>query len=472
MAATLSAPRRGIGYAATIAIVVALVAGVVVWRAASGGGYHVTIVFPEATDLHNGSLVQVQGFSVGKVSHLGVSNGQAMVTVSLDSADTPLHSGTTAKIDYKALLGERYVELAPAPKSNPVVPNGGILPGGEDRVELAQVLSALDPQTRQRLADGIPQLAQTLGNTTNVNQTVQAAAPSVQALAQVLDAVGQNGLALRQLVSSMADLSKRLVNRQNSLVSTVSGLTTATGNISQQDANLTTGLQGLPSTLTAADTTLGKLPATTAAVVPLLNDLAPGAATLPAFASKLRPVIDQLSPVVAQLQPTLASLNVLLADTPGLVNSANATVPGLTQATSALVAPQQLTVPVADANGNIPLNGAGYPTGQTTQITSSVLDFARPYTPELAGFFANWGSWLASYDGNGHLGPFTSVLGASALAGEVAGVNGYSTPATTALGVVPLPATATNGPPFPGTVAGQPCTTCSTSTDAAGNPIK
>lgn len=206
-------------------------------------------------------------------------------------------------------------------------------------------------------------------------------------------------------------------------------------------------------------------------MVPLLGDLAPGAATLPAFASKLRPVIDQLSPVISQLQPTLASLNVLLTDTPNLLTSANATVPGLTQATSTLVAPQNLTVPVADANGAVPLDGAGYPSGQTRQITTSILDFARPYTPELAGFFTNWASWLAAYDANGHLGPFTAVLGPAALAGEVQTTNGYTSPATSVLGL-PLPATATNGPPFPGTVAGQPCTTCSTSTDAAGNPIK
>ncbi len=456
MAAVLARSRTSLGYAATIVLIVALVAGVLAWRLGGGGGYHVTIVFPEATDLNNGSLVEVQGFTVGKVSHLGVSNGQAMVTVSLSSAYTPLHSGTTAKIDYKALLGERYIEIGPGPKANPAIPNGGILPGGENRVELAQVLSAIGPRTRQRLADGIPQLAQTLGTPTNVNQTVQAAAPMVQALAQVLDAIGQNGLALRQLVSSMADLSSRLVNRQGSLVSTVSGLTSFTSNVSQQDASLTTGLQNLPATLTQADTTLSKLPATTTAVVPLLNDLAPGAAALPAFAAKLRPVIDQLSPVVSQLQPNLSSLTVLLGYTPNLVNSANSTVPGVTQALSTLVQPQKVTVPV-DQNGT-----------SFTQATTSVLDFARPYTPELASFFTNWGTWLANYNTNGHFGPFTSVLGLGALTGQIPSTNNYTSPATSYAGLA-LPATATNGPPFPGTVAGQPCTSCY---DAAGNPIQ
>lgn len=451
--------RRGAGRLATLALVGVLVVGGVTWRLTSGGGYRVTIVFPEATDLQNGSLVEVQGFSVGKVSHLGLSDGQAMVTVSLDSSSAPLHTGSTAKIDYKALIGERYIEITPAPTSNPTIPNGGVLPGGEDRVELAQVLSALDPGTRTRLADGIPQLAQVFGSPTNVNDTIQTAAPTVQALAQVLDAIGQSGLALHQLVSSMADLSGRLVARQGSVVATVAGLTKATSAISAQDANLATGLSGLPSTLDQATATLAHLPGTTANVVPLLGDLAPGAAALPTFAAELRPVIDQLSPVTAQLQPTLGALNTLLGRTPALVNTANATVPGVTQAVSTLTAPQRVTVPT-DAGGTA-----------TTEVTTSALDFLRPYTPELAGFLTNWGNWLAAYNGAGHFGPFTAVLGTGALTGLVPTTNGYQSPATALAGAVPLPATATNGPPYPGTVAGQPCTTCYQATDAAGNPV-
>jgi phospholipid/cholesterol/gamma-HCH transport system substrate-binding protein len=458
VASILPAGRRSIGYVATIALVAAVVIGAVAYKATSGGGYAVTIVFPEATDLHTGSLVEVQGFTVGKIAKLGLNNGQAMVTVSVGGAYDPLHAGSTAKIDYKALIGERYVEIIPGPASNPKIPNGGVITGGEDRVELQDVLNALNPETRKRLADLIPQLAVTLGSPANVSNTLTAAAPTVTDLAQLLDAVGSNGAALHQLVATMADLSTRLVNQQSSLVATVSGLTQANTAVAAQDNQLTTGLQGLPETLTQATSVLTKLPTTTRDVVPLLDDLAPGAAALPAFSADLDPVLSQLSPTLTQLQPSLSSLTTLLHYTPGLATTANATVPGVTQALSTLTAPQQVTVPT-DANGS-----------STTTITTSVLDWLRPYTPELASFQTNWADWLASYNPSGHFGPITGIFGAGALVGDVPTTNGYSSPATSLDGV-PLPPSATNGPPFPGTVAGQPCQSCYDATDAAGNPV-
>ncbi|HET9692457.1 MAG TPA: MlaD family protein [Acidimicrobiales bacterium] len=457
-ASPTSLARRFVGYGATAVVVVGLLAALVVWRTGGGGGYQVTIVFPEATDLNTGSLVEVRGTAVGKVSHLGLSDGQAMVTVTLDSASTPLHTGTAAKIDYKALLGERYVELVPGAAGNPEIPSGGVITGGEDRVELQDVLNALDPATRKQLADLIPQLQQTLGDPVTVNQTLTAAAPATTALAQLLDAVGSNGAALHQLVATMADLSTRLVNQQGALVSTVQGLTQANSAIAGETGQLATGLAQLPRTLQQATTVLDKLPATTAAVVPLLDDLAPGAAALPAFSADLKPVLDQLSPVLTQLQPSLGSLHTLLGATPALATTANATLPGVTQATSTLTAPQKVTVPT-DANGTT-----------TKQVTTTVLDWVRAYTPELAAFQTNWGDWLAAYNGSGHIGPFTAVFGIGQMTGQTATPNGYRSPATTSGGVA-LPQTATNGPPFPGTVAGQPCTTCYQATDAAGNPV-
>ena len=452
-----AAARRAAGYGATAVILLGLVAALVVWRS-GGGGYEVTIVFPEATDLTNGSLVEVHGTKVGKVSHLGLSDGQAMVTVTLAGTATPLHSGTTAKIDYKALLGERYVEITPGATTNPTIPSGGVITGGEDRVELQDVLNALDPATRKQLADLIPQLAQSLGDPATVNSTLTAAAPATTALAQLLDAVGSNGAALHQLVATMADLSTRLVNRQGALVSTVQGLTTANTAIAGETGQLSTGLEKLPQTLQQATAVLAKLPRTTDAVVPLLGDLAPGAAALPAFANDLKPVLDQLSPVLAQLQPSLGSLQTLLSYTPGLVTTANATLPGVQQATSTLTAPQKVVVPT-DAHG----------TG-TTQVTTTVLDWLRAYTPELAAFQTNWGDWLAAYNASGHIGPFTAVVGVGQETGSTPTPNGYASPATSLAGVA-LPQTSSNGPSFPGSVAGQPCPTCYQATDAAGNPV-
>lgn len=382
--------RRVVRKVIPLAVIAALVAAIVVWRLGSGGGgYSVTIVFPAATNLNTGGQVQVNGFTVGNVKHLGVNNGQAMVQVSLNSANAPLHDGTTASIMYRSLLGERYVALTPGPKSNPVIPNGHMIINNQSntvvpRVEIDQIVSQLDGATRTRLTALFPQLRDIFAgpNTDRTQQTLQTAEPTVKALAQVLDAVGSDGQTLHQLVTDMAGLSTRLVNRQGDLVNTVQGLDTSMGAVAQQTSSLSQGINQLPSTLTQAKGVLDQVPGTTANALPLLSDLRTTSADLPAFSAKLQPVLTTLQPVSQNLVPTFSALDNLLHYTPALNDSANATVPDVTQAAS-------------EAN--------------------PAANFLRPYTPELAGFLTNWGNTFSTYDTTGHLGPVAPVAGPLSL---------------------------------------------------------
>ncbi len=381
--------RRIVRGVIPLAVVTVLVALIVVWRLGSGGGYTVTIVFPAATNLNTGGLVEINGFPVGNVKHLGVNNGQAMVQVGLTSKNVPLHDGTTASILYQSLLGERYVSLIPGPKKNPVIPSGHMIINNQSntvvpRVEIDQIVSQLDPATRTRLTALVPQLRDVFSgaNTQNAQQTLQTAEPTVKALAQVLDAVGADGQTLHQLVTDMAGLSTRLVNRQGDLVNTVQGLDRSMGAVAQQTGALSQGINQLPSTLTQAQSTLDQVPGTTTAVLPLLSDLKTTSADLPAFSAKLQPVLTTLQPVSKNLVPTFLGLDNLLHYTPALNNSVIGTVPQVTQA--------------------------------ATEAEPAV-NFLRPYTPELAAFLTNWGNTFSTYDTTGHLGPVDAVAGPASL---------------------------------------------------------
>lgn len=420
------AARRLTGRIVALVVVAALVAVIVVWRVGGSSGYTVTLQFPAATDLGTGGLVDINGFKVGNVKKLSVKSGQALVQVTVNAANAPLHTGTTADIQYRSLLGERYVELTPGPQTNPVLPNGAMVSNGNGnivpRVEISDLLNRLDPTTRSQLADLMPQVQQILAgpNTGNAQQTLQTAEPAVRALAQVLDAVGADGQTLHQLVTDMAGLSTRLVTKQSSLVSTVSGLDQAMGALATQTSGLSTGISALPSTLTQAQSTLDKVPATASVAVPLLGDLRSATSDLPAFASKLSPVLTELQPVSAQLVGTVNGLDNLLHYTPALVGSANATVPAVTAAAKGL---------------------------------QPALQFLRPYSPEMAGILTNWGSWLDTYNATGHLVPIPAIFGATSL--DIPGL-----PNTAGL------TTDANRPP--GGLIGQPQPV----TDAAGNPAQ
>jgi phospholipid/cholesterol/gamma-HCH transport system substrate-binding protein len=448
----------------TVAVIVALVAGLAVHFLGSHYRYEVTVVFPEATDLESGSLVEVNGFDVGNVARLAVNDGQAMVTVAVKGPNDPLHTGTKATIDYKALLGERYVELVPGPKSNPTIPNHGVITGGENRVELAQALDSLNPATRKQLQKDIPQLSTLTGgtNTNNIQQTLTDAAPTIQALSAVLSAVGSDGVALKNLVTGMEQLTTRLNTKQSSLVSTVSGLDQTFDAVAKQDTALQSSISALPATLTQANTTLKMLPTTTQDVLPLLSDLQPGAAALPAFAAKLKPVADELQPVVTDLEPTLTGLNTLLTYTPNLESSLNSVVPGVQTALTTLETNQTLNT-------------------ATGTETSNALDFLRPYTPELAGFVTNWSNWLSAYNDTGHVAPIAVEYGIAALDLQPSD-NNYTAPSTIvgptqdtcpsdALSALTCTVTNAQNPPSPGTETGQPWTTGTQAVDAAGNPV-
>lgn len=333
-------------------------------------GYEVTVAFPEATNVVAGNRVMVNGFGVGAVKRLDVRDGRALVTIGVDRAHAPLHAGTKANVEFHSLLGERTVELVPAPASNPVIPNGGLLDGGSPRPELDQVLDALDAPTRQKLVGLVTQLNQLSGqNTAQLQATLQTAGPAVQALGEVLAAVGHDGPALHALVKQLGDLSGRLVAQQAKVRGTVDGLDRSMAAVAGEQEALQKAVAALPQTVTQANDTLAKVPGVVDAAVPLVQDLQGATRQLPAVAADLRPLAADLNPTVHDLAPMVDELQALLGETPGALQGLQALLPAL--------------------------NTAG-------QQLMPALRFLRPYTPELAGWATTWGGAAAGYDATGH----------------------------------------------------------------------
>lgn len=351
--------------------------GVVGLLVASAGGlaltndpYTVEVVLPAATNLVKGSEVEIHGATAGRVSDLEVRDGKAIVTVSLDDDYAPLSDGTTARISYKALLGERILELMPGEKSAPALESGALVEGTVDRVELDQVLAALDQPTRQRIKSLVDRAASTLdGREPDIRETLRTLGPAAQALGQLLDAIGSDGPAIRNLVNRLATLTTTLADRDTEIGSTVHDLSSAVRTIATTREQLGAALEDLPATLDVAQSTLGEVPETVDDATPLLEALRPGMAQLPGVASHLSPVLRDLRPTIAELRPTLASLSQLLGYTPALLDGA------------------QTLLPQAD---------------QVLGDLGPAITYLRPYTPELAGWLANWGSAAANYDSNGH----------------------------------------------------------------------
>ncbi|MGH8998910.1 MAG: MlaD family protein [Acidimicrobiia bacterium] len=412
--------------------VAAPLAGVVIGGAAlggiitgGGGGYQVTVVFPDAANLVRGGQVQIDGLPAGSIQGLEVRDGKALVKLSVNAAHAPLHSGTQVRIDYRAVLGERTVTVMPGPEANATIPDGGIIEGGAARIDFDQLLRAFDPETREHLRKAVPALDSVLaGREGKVGETLEAAPAFTEAVAQLLAAVGEDGPALRTLVTSLRDLSTRLVDRQPDIAGVIDGLEKFMTAGARQDAALAAGLDALPATLESATGALAKVPASVEATVPLLTDLRPVVEKLGPVSALLAPTLAELRPTLAALRPALTSLATFLDVSPALLATAGGFLPAANQALVAF---------------------------------NPALDFLRPYAPEVAGVISNFASAAANYDRNGH---YLRVHANTSMSG----FNRQPGPSSPVQQAQPRKS--------PGELEGQPWDANSGAVDANGSPLR
>lgn len=389
---------------------VLLVGGaLLVWRPWSTP-YTLQILMPTADGTFVGGSVTIAGRPVGTITKLGVQDKQALVTISIDSADAPLHAGTQARINWESVVGGRVVDLLPGPSTNPALASGQTLVSKTERVELDQVFAMLDAPTRLKVQKLVGTLNTTLGSTAHdLKPTIETSGPTISALGSLMEAVGQDGPAIRDLISKLHSMTSVLASHSSSVSATIGHLEQLTSAIADEQQGVAQTLAELPGTISAAQTTLGQVPGAVSAAVPLLNDLAPATAQLPETARNLSPFLQLLRPTVADLRPTLASARTLLGYTPGFLDTSRQTLPAITTALTSL---------------------------------APAISFLRPYTPELTGWLSNWASLFASQT-SGNYARLLIPEGATSVVG--------------ALSSLP-PGTTRDPAPAPGAIAGQPWT--------------
>jgi phospholipid/cholesterol/gamma-HCH transport system substrate-binding protein len=358
-----------------------------VWFLA-GNTYTVKVALPSATNIVNGGTVQLNGFEVGSVSSIEAQENQAILELKINRDYAPLHEGAVVLVPFKALLGERVVDITDGPSTNAVIPNHGLIVGQMPKpTEFDQILNTLDRPTLDHLKSLVNGLDDTVkGHEADVNATLQASGPALQALGGVLDAVGTDGPAIRALVTRLNELTGTVADHQNDVRTFVTQLTRLTSLAASRQQQLRDSLSALPPTLETAKTTLDKVPPVAHKVVPLLHDLDPATDKLKDVAGNLNPLLKDLRPALHDLRPTIRDLNELFDNTPGLLDCYN--------------------------------NGAAQGLTEALDNLSDPLDFLRPYTPEAIGWLSNWNSAFANYDSNGHFARIFVQAGSTSLMGN------------------------------------------------------
>lgn len=208
--------------------------------------YTVAAEFDRSFNLFEGSRVRVLGVDVGRVIALEVPEGADAVSVQLEiRRDVKLPADVVATIVPEALLGERYVQLAPAYVSGPEFEPGGTL--GTDRTtipaEWDELFETLNDLVTELDEDELARLVQNLaavldGRGDDLGRVLEQTSDAVDALESTDDEIVE-------LASSLADLNQTLNTRTDAIGRIIDDWNTVITAIADQRGDLDTALGGL-----------------------------------------------------------------------------------------------------------------------------------------------------------------------------------------------------------------------------------
>ena len=371
-------------------------------------------IFSSANGLQSGSLVRIAGVDVGKVTGVSLEPGchsayddaaacrAADVTMQIDGNGLPLHRDATFAIRPRIFLeGNFFVDLSPGTPSAPIAPDGNTFPiqQGVEPVQLDQVLTGLDANTRKNLQTLIQQYGKAvrLGGPA-YNRSIQFWLPAYKYTSLVAhDALGIKPNDLSNYIAAQGTVAGALNANPEDLRNLITDFNTTANAFAREQTALRNTVIELPRTLSAAIPAFNALNAAFPPLRELAVALLPGVksagptidATLP-FITQLRLLVQpsELLGLTADLRPTIPALARLANETIPLMR--NEVRPASSCLANVIFPWSQLTVPDSHFNAS-----NGFP-------PRKVFVEAVDYLPGLAGESRN-------FDANG---PYIRVLGA------------------------------------------------------------
>lgn len=363
--------RERLVAALTVLVLVALVALLALrpWDRASGP--RITAIFDAVPGLVQGAEVQRAGVTVGRVEEIGLDGDRPRVVLRLDE-DEALHRGAVADLRIVSLSGQLNRVVAIRDGKGPALADGATLglARTEQPVEVEQVLSTLDPATREavrRIVRGSERAVD--GRGAALAGTLRRARAALDATADTVGDLQADGAALRRVVSSTRRVTTALAGAPRTTGTAVDRLAAVLRDTAAEQEALGRSLAALPAGLRAPRATLERLRRQVPRLRATVADARPAVAAARAAAPELRTTLT------AAL-PTLSSFRRLTTDAPAQLA---AVTPLIDESTPLL---RDLRPTLARAN--------------------PMLDEARVRLPDFFSFFANWADFTSVYDQNGH----------------------------------------------------------------------
>jgi phospholipid/cholesterol/gamma-HCH transport system substrate-binding protein len=376
--ARFSQPKRAFARVVGLgALVAAAVLAALLLLGSGGNGHTYELLFETGGQLVPGNEVQVAGQPVGTVDEITLTDdAQAKVTITVDD---PLTEGTTALVRATSLSGiaNRYVSLAPGPSDSPELEDGATIPADRTTspVDLDQLFNAFDKRTRKGLQDVIQGSAAIYaGDPAKARETYKYFAPTLQASERLLAELTRDQRSFGRFLTSGASVFGALAERRDDLSALTQNGNEAMAAIVRENRAFDRSLSALPPAMRQANSTFVNLRAALDDLDPLVADTKVVAPDLAPFLRDLRPVARKAVPVVRDLKLAINldgknnDLTDALRDLPDANRSARNAVPN--------------TIEGLDASQHL-------------------IEFMRPYSPDLLALVGKIGTATGYYDVNG-----------------------------------------------------------------------
>jgi phospholipid/cholesterol/gamma-HCH transport system substrate-binding protein len=364
--------------------VAALVAAIALAALAMFGGgssYTVHAVFDNAGQLVTGNEVRVGGQPIGTITDIDLDDdANAVVTMKIEEDLAPLHDGTSATIRATSLSGiaNRYISLEPGPNSAQRIDDGGRI--GVDHtsapVDLDVLFNTLDRKTRE----GLRNLVRGSGDWydhkgSQARASTKYFAPWLSSSSDLTAELSLDQQVFTRFIKDGAATLSAIAERRDDLSALVSNTNQAMGAIGDESTALQRALTLLPGTLRKANTTFVNLRSTLDDLQRLVDESKPATRQLAPFFEKLRPLLRDARPTISDLSELISK--------PGSGND-------LTELTAAQPRLAKLTAAI-------------FPRAiKALDRSQPVIEYARHYTPDIAGWITKFAEVAGYYDANGH----------------------------------------------------------------------
>ena len=388
-----AARKAQLTLAGMVALAVVVLIGIMTLRPEP---YTVTATFENASQLVPQGEVTVGGANVGSIGSVELGdNGEALVELSItDEGFEPLPRGTVAVVRSISLSGianrQVSLQLPPEGTSTEEIPDGGTMDASEtvSEVDLDEIFNTLDTETvadLKKVIRGFEISYEGVG--TQANEGFRYLNPFLYSSRRLFAELSRDERALEQLLVDGDRLSGALAERRDEIPELVSNLNQMMGAIGREKTALASSIRQLPQFMRLFNTTGVNLRFA-------LDDLDPLVDASKPVAEKLQPFFADFRTAARNLVPTVRDLDKIILD-PGTDND----LVDLTRIQPGLA---EIAVGPVTRNGE-EREGAFPEAAEALTDGLDELAFFRAYTPELVGWFNDFGR-SGIDDANGGIG--------------------------------------------------------------------